>query len=198
MSRRDDFEQDVDEAILSWGAAAIGLDPLLASLTPRAFTTARPHVPFYRFLNYVDIVDLRRAGYELSTFIPVFDALDDARYSQAQSIHELLHFHEDASNPVWNPRRAFEIEFEVRSLLHAFGRGEVAVLLRRMLGFAFPDETVSQLSVDLLQVFFWAGMAEVARDLAWRDERLAVWADYLSYPIEVVGFEVAGNKAQAA
>lgn len=198
MSRADDFSPELDEAIESWGAAAHGIDPLLASLTSLPYTTARPHVPFYRFLNYVDIVDLRRAGYELAKFIPVFDGLDDARYSQAQATHELLHIHTDVAGPVWNPRRALEIEFEVRSLLHQFGKSEVPILLRRVLGFAFPDETVSHLSVDLLQVFFWAALAEVARDLAWRDDRLAMWADYLSYPVEIIGFEIAGNKAQAA
>lgn len=197
MSKREE-ELEIDEAILSWGATAVGVDPLLASLTAQAFTTARPHVAFYRFLHYVDIVDLRRSGYELSKFIPVFDCLDDARYSQAQAVHEMLHLHTDVSNPIWNPRRALEIEFEVRELLHQFGKSEVAILLRRILGFAFPDETVSHLSVDLLQVFFWAALAEVARDLAWRDERLTAWADYLSYPIEIIGFEVSGNKAQAA
>jgi hypothetical protein len=44
------------------------------------------------------------------------------------------------------------------------------------------------LSIDLLNVFFWAALAEVARDYAWRDERMSYWADYLAYPVKAVGF----------
>ena len=185
---KDDFNQDVDEAIDSWGAAALGIDPLLASFTSIPYAPVRPHVPFYRFLHYPDILDLRKAGYELEKFIPTFDLLEDARYSQALEVHSMLHLHQDNPNPIWNPRRAREIEFNVRAALHRFGIGDVPTLLRRMMGKSFPDESISHLSIDLLNVFFWAALAEVARDYAWRDERMSFWADYLAYPVKVVGF----------
>lgn len=187
-SVNDSFNPDVDEAIDNWGAAAVGIDPLLASFTSTPYAPVRPHVPFYRFLHYPDILDLRKSGYELERFIDVFDLLDDARYSQALQVHAMLHLHQDEPNPIWNPRRAREIEFQVRAALHRFGVGDVPTLLRRMLGRAFPDEAISHLSIDLLNVFFWAAMAETARDYAWRDSRLSGWADYLSYPVRVVGF----------
>jgi hypothetical protein len=145
-------------------------------------------VPFYRFLHYPDILDLRKAGYELEKFIPIFDLLEDARYTQALEVHSMLHLHQDNPNPIWNPRRAREIEFNVRAALHRFGIGDVPVLLRRMMGKSFPDESISHLSIDLLNVFFWAALAEVARDFAWRDERMSYWADYLAYPVKAIGF----------
>jgi len=37
----------------------------------------------------------------------------------------------------------------------------------------------------------------VARDYAWRDPRLEVWADYLSYPVKSVGF-TKWSRAEAA
>ena len=184
----DDYNPDVDEGIDSWGAAAMGLDPLLASFTSLPYSPVRPHVPFYRFLHYPDVLDLRSAGYELEKFIPVFDLLDDARYSQALQVHAMLHLHQDAPNPIWNPRRARELEFNVRASLHRYGVGGVPTLLRRMLGRAFPEQSISHLSIDLLNVFFWRALAEVARDFAWRDERLNLWADYLSYPVKSIGF----------
>ena len=198
MSKQpDNFNQDVDEAIDSWGAAALGLDPLLASFTSLPYAPVRPHVPFYRFLHYPDVLDLRKAGYELDRFIPLFDLLDDAKYSQAQRVHVMLHHQQDAPNPIWNPRRARELEFNVRASLHRYGVGDIPSLLRRMLGRAFPDESVSHLSIDLLNVFFWRALAEVARDYAWRDPRLEVWADYLSYPVKSVGF-TKWSRAEAA
>lgn len=189
MKRNEpDYNQDADEAIEGWGAAALGVDPLVASFTSLPYAPVRPHVPFYRFLHYPDVLDLRQAGYELDRFIPVFDLLEDARYSQAVTVHIMLHHHQDNPNPVWNPRRAREIEFSLRSALHRFGVGELPTLLRRMIGRAFPDESVSHLSVDLMNVFFWGVLAELARDFAWRDERLDGWANYLDYPIQAVGF----------
>jgi hypothetical protein len=198
VAKKDDFNQDVDEAIDNWGASALGIDPLLASFTSLPYSPVRPHVPFYRFLHYPDVLDLRKAGYEIDRFIPVFDRLDDARYSQAEAVHRMLHVHQDIPNPVWNPRRAREIEFQVRALLHRYGLSDVPTLLRRFLGRAFPDQSISHLSIDLLNVFFWASLAEVARDYVWRDARLAGWADYLSYPVDIIGFEATGNKAKAA
>ena len=186
--REPEYNPDADEAVDGWGAAALGVDPLVASFTSLPYAPVRPHVPFYRFFHYPDILDLRHAGYELDRFIPVFDLLEDARYSQAVAVHGMLHLHQDNPNPVWNPRRAREIEFSLRSALHRFGVGELPTLLRRMIGRAFPDESVSHLSVDLMNVFFWAALAELARDFAWRDERLTGWANYLSYPITAIGF----------
>ena len=93
-----------DEAFNTWGASAVGVDPLLASFTSLPYQAVRPHVPFYRFLAYPDILDLRKAGYELERFIPLFDRLEDVRYREALTISSLLHY----PNPqvVWNPRRA--------------------------------------------------------------------------------------------
>lgn len=190
MARRsDDFNPDTDEAIDSWGAAALGIDPLLASFTSVAYAPVRPHVPFYRFLHYPDILDLRKNGFELDAFIPTFDLLEDARYSQALRVHSMLHLHQDSPNPIWNPKRARQIEFQVRAALHRFGSGEVPTLLRRIIGRAFPGESLSHLSIDLIHVFFWAALAEAARKYAWRDERLGFWADYLAYPVKAVGFQ---------
>lgn len=195
--RSDDFNQDIDEAIDSWGAAALGLDPLLASFTSLPYAPVRPHVPFYRFLHYPDILDLRKAGYELSKFVPLFDLLEDARYSQAVRVHSMLHLHQDNPNPIWNPQRAREIEFNVRAALHRFGIGDLPTLLRRMMGRSFPDEAISHLSIDLLNVFFWAALGEVARDFAWRDPRMEFWADYLAYPVRSIGFS-KWSRAEAA
>ena len=181
---------DADEAIDTWGAAMLGEDPLLASFTSEPFTDVRPHVPFYRFFHYPDLLDLRQSGYELDRFIPLFDSLEDARLSQAQQVREMLHHHEDSPNPVWNPRRAREMEFNVRSTLHKFGLSEVPTLLRRMLGRAFPDDASSDLTIDLINVFFWAALAEVARDYAWRHRVLANYAEYLSYPVRVTGMHL--------
>jgi hypothetical protein len=182
------LNQDVDEAINRWGAAAAGTDPLLASFTIEPYSAVRPHVPFYRFFSYPDILDLRKKGYEVDRFVPVFDQLDDALYSQAIRIHELLHLHQDYPNPIWNPRRAREIEFSVRAELHRFGLSDIPTLLRRMLGRAFPEDSLSHLSIDLLHAFFWAALSEVARDYAWRSPILEGYADYLAYPVRAAGF----------
>jgi hypothetical protein len=56
-----------------------------------------------------------------------------------------------------------------------------------MLGRAFPDQAISTLSIDLLNVYFWAAMAEVARDYAWKDPQLALYADYLQFPLDITG-----------
>jgi hypothetical protein len=176
---------ETDDAITRWGSASVGEDPLLASLTSEPYTAARPHVPFYRFFYYPDLLDLRRSGYELERFIPLFDAMDNAKLSQALEARELLH-HRSAS-PIWNPRRAQETEFAVRGILHGFGLNEVPSLLRRMMGRAFPDESASDLTTDLINVFFWAALAEIARDYAWRHPVLETYAEYLSYPVRTTG-----------
>jgi len=54
-----------DEAFNTWGAASVGVDPLAASFTSAPYQAVRPHVPFYRFVSYPDILDLRKMGYEM-------------------------------------------------------------------------------------------------------------------------------------
>lgn len=196
--RGDENEPEVDEAIDTWGAAALGIDPLLASFTSVAYAPVRPHVPFYRFLHYPDVVDLRKNGFALEVFVPTFDLLEDALYSQALQAHSMLHLHQDNPNPIWNPKRARQIEFEVRAALHRYGSGEVPTLLRRIIGRAFPGESISHLSIDLIHIFFWAALAEAARKYAWRDERLNYLADYLAYPVRHIGFTKWSRAGAAA
>jgi hypothetical protein len=174
-----------DEAIDRWGSATLGQDPLLASFTLEPYAAVRPHVPFYRFFHYPDVLDLRGNGFEVERFIPIFDSLDNARYSQAIQVHSLLK-HAPGSM-LWNPRRAREFEFKIRAAFHRHGISDVPTLLRRMLGRAFPEDSISSLSVSLLNVYFWSCLAEVARDYAWKDPELNRFADYLEYPLEVCG-----------
>jgi hypothetical protein len=61
---------------------------------------------------------------------------------------------------------------------------DVPILLRRIIGRAYPGESVTHLAVDMLDVFFWAALAQVSRDLAWRYPQLDSYADYLEYPIK--------------
>ena len=184
-----------DEAIDRWGSATLGQDPLLASFTLEPYAPVRPHVPFYRFFHYPDILDLRDNGYEVERFIPLFDSLDNARYSQALQIHRLLRNSEGSM--LWNPRRAREIEFKVRASFHRFGISDLPTLLRRMLGRAFPEESISTLSVNLLNVYFWGCLAEIARDYAWREPQLGFYADYLDYPLELSGLNPKRNQDAA-
>ena len=186
---------DNDEAIDRWGSATLGQDPLLASFTLEPYAPVRPHVPFYRFFHYPDILDLRDNGYEVDRFIPIFDSLDNARYSQALKISRLLK--NQSGSMIWNPRRAREIEFKVRAAFHRFGISDLPTLLRRMLGRAFPEESISTLSVNLLNVYFWGCLAEVARDYAWREPQLGFYADYLDYPLEVSGLNPKRNQDAA-
>ena len=119
--------------------------------------------------------------------------LDNAHTSNAQIVHHLLHLPSDTygrmgdgsgGNQIWNPRRARELEFTVRAALHRYGLSDISILLRRMIGKAFPGDSISHLGVDLLNVFFWSAMAQVARDYVWRDPRLEYAADYLEYPVK--------------
>ena len=173
-----------DEAFNTWGASAVGVDPLAASFTSAPYQPVRPHVPFYRFVAYPDILDLRKAGYEIDRFISLFDKLEDVRYREAIELSNMLHF----PNPMlpWNPRRAKEIELEIRSQLHEHGIGEVPTLIRRILGKAFPGDTISYLSVDLINVFFWACVAELGDDLAWRYPNISWKAEYLRFPLRYI------------
>ncbi len=84
---------------------------------------------------------------------------------------------------LWTPRRARELEFQIRAALHRVGLGEVPTLLRRTIGKAFPGDSMTHISVDLLNVFFWAALAQIARDYVWRFPNLDYAADYLEYPV---------------
>lgn len=185
--RAEDLDQIPypDEAFNTWGASSVGVDPLAASFTSAPYQAVRPHVPFYRFVAYPDILDLRKAGYEIDRFIPLFDRLEDVRYREAIQLSNMLR-HPNPALP-WSPRRAREIETDVRSQLHEHGVGEVPTLLRRFLGKAFPGDTISYLSVDLINIFSWACIAELADDLAWRNPNLIWQAEYLRFPLRVLG-----------
>jgi hypothetical protein len=186
---------DNDEAIDRWGSAALGQDPLVASFTLEPYAAVRPHVPFYRFFHYPDVLDLRNSGFEVERFIPIFDSLDNARYSQALQIHHLLKHGQGSM--LWNPRRAREFEFKIRAAFHRHGLSDVPTLLRRMLGRAFPDDSISTLSVSLLNVYFWACLAEIARDYAWSQPQLLTYSDYLEYPLEITGLSPQRNRNAA-
>lgn len=176
MRERDELDAP-DEAIENWGETVV------------------THAPFYRTLYYPDVLDLRRCGYEVATFAELFDRLDGAVVSQARVAHELLH--QPGGNAIWNPHRARQIEFSTRAALHRFGLSDAPTMLRRMLGRAFPGDSVSHLAVDLLNVFFWAALAQIARDYAWRMPQLAMYADYLEYPV-VAAFGMPASTAKNA
>jgi len=175
VSFREDPLEDFtpDEAEELWGGG------------PAELVNAKSrHIPFYKFTYYADRLDLRHAGYELEKFEELFDLLDEARVSQAQKVNRLLHLPSGREgNPIWQPRRAREIEFRVIESLHRFGLSIVPNRLRRVLGKAFNEGEMSAFDVDLIDVFYWASLAQVARDFIWRDERLEAWAEYLEYPV---------------
>lgn len=180
MTFRDDdlSEFEVDEAAELWGGG------------PAEVSHARSrHIPFYKFTYYADRLDLRRVGYELDKFEQLFDVLDEARTSQAIRVNRLLHLPTGASeavrggNVLWQPRRAREIEFRVMEVLHGFGLAVVPPTLRRVLGQAFNQGEMNAFDIDLIDVFYWAALAKVARDYAWRDGRLEAWCEYLEYPV---------------
>lgn len=186
MSKVEDGpDYESDEAVARWGAvtvAEVSADPIRAK-----------HIPFYKFTYYPDVLDLRKAGYEIENFAAIFDLLDDAHVRHAQAAHTLLHLPSDSfggltdaagGNLIWTPRRARELEFQVRAAMHRFGMSDVPTLLRRMIGKAFPGDSMTHISVDLLNIFFWAAMAKVARDLSWRSPNLEFAADYLEYPVK--------------
>lgn len=195
--KKDDWAGvgEIDEAVTNWGGSAEQTQVLVEE-----GRIAVAHIPFYRFSYYPDVLDLRKCGYELTAFEPIWDQLDLAHTRHAQIAHILLHLPTDefgrmsdaaGGNMIWNPRRARELEFQVRSALHRFGVSDIPTLLRRMLGKAFPGDSMTHISVDLLNIFFWASLAKVARDFAWRDHRLAFAADYLEYPVKRA-FQVLG------
>jgi hypothetical protein len=133
-------------------------------------------------LYYPDILDLRLAGYELERFEDLLVAMDGATYRQALRISSLIHKSE--LSPIWNTHRANQIELLVLDSIHEYGLAQVPQLLRKVLGRVFDTDTQSHLTIDLVTAFYWACLAVVARDYAWRDARLSQWADYLSFPVE--------------
>jgi hypothetical protein len=135
-------------------------------------------------LYYPDILDLRLAGYELERFEGLLLALDQASYRNALRVSRMLRISE--ATPIWNAKRADQIELLVLDSIHEYGLAQVPQLLRRVLGRVFEDDTKNYLTIDLVTVFYWACLAQVAQDYAWRDPRLIEWAEYLSYPVRAV------------
>ena len=135
-------------------------------------------------LYYPDILDLRLAGYELERFEELLLALDSATFRKAIRVSNLLLRAE--ANPIWNPHRANQIQLLVLDAIHEYGLAQVPQLLRAVLGRVFEDETKNYLTINLVTVFYWACLAEVAKDYAWREPRLKDWADYLTYPVRTV------------
>ena len=119
MSSIDDGpELEADPAIEAWGG---DVSQLVVIKDGQAKVG---HIPFYKFLYYPDVLDLRKCGYEVEAFHPLLDQLDNAHTSNAQIVHHLLHLPSDTygrmgdgsgGNQIWNPRRARELEFTVRA-----------------------------------------------------------------------------------
>jgi len=135
-------------------------------------------------LYYPDILDLRLAGYELERFEDLFVAIDSATYRKALRVSSMLHRQDSA--PIWTEHRANQVELLVWDTIHEFGLAKVPQLLRTILGRVFEDEIKNYLTSDLVTVFYWACLARVANDYAWREPRLAEWADYLNYPVKTI------------
>ncbi|MEN9342961.1 MAG: hypothetical protein RIR24_548 [Actinomycetota bacterium] len=179
MTFEFDDLNEVDEAAELWGGGPAEL----------VYAGVR-HIPFYKFTYFADRLDLRRVGYELEKFEPLFNLLDDARTSQAIRINRLLHLPSGPNeslrggNNIWQPHRAREVEFRVMEVLHRFGLAIVAPTLRRILGQAFNRGEMNAFDIDLIDVFYWAALAQVARDYVWRDGRLEEWCEYLEYPVK--------------
>lgn len=135
-------------------------------------------------LYYPDILDLRLAGYELERFEGLLLAMDSSSFRKALATTSLLH-RSDAS-PIWNAQRAAQLELRVLDVLHEYGLAQVPQLMRRILGRVYGDEQQNYLTIDLITVFYWACIAQVAEDYAWREPRLTEWAEYLSYPVRSI------------
>ena len=149
------------------------------------------HRPFYELTDYLDKLDLKHVGFDLQKFTKLFDFLDDARTSQAIAVNRLLHLPSGTEmvrggNAIWKPRRARELELRMLEVLHRFGLSVVPATIRRILGKAFDGFEMTAFDVDLIDVFYWAALARVAREYAWQDERLSAWCDYLEYPVRRV------------
>jgi len=135
-------------------------------------------------LYYPDILDLRLAGYELERFEELLLAIDSASYRKALAVSAMIR-RSDAS-PIWNAHRANQVELLILDTLHEYGLHQVPQLLRQILGRVFEDETKNYLTIDLVTVFYWSCIAQVAQDYAWREPALKEWAEYLSYPVRTV------------
>jgi hypothetical protein len=135
-------------------------------------------------LYYPDILDLRLAGYELERFEGLLLALDQASFKKALRVSRMLRISE--ATPIWNSRRADQVELLVLDSIHEYGLAQVPQLLRRVLGRVFEEDTKNYLTIDLVTVFYWSCLAQVAGDYAWREPRLLEWAEYLSYPVRSV------------
>lgn len=133
---------------------------------------------------YPDILDLRYSGYELERFENLLLALDSASYRNALRVSSMLH-RLDAS-PIWNYERADQVELLVLDTLYEYGVHKVPQLLKNVVGRVFEEGASSHLTADLVKVFYWACLAEVARDYAWREEKLAEWAEYLTFPMRAI------------
>ena len=166
MDANDYIENQTDEVIETWGVAV----------------NTRGHVPFYRMLYFPDVYDLRKCGYELDRFIDLFDLLENAKVGHARKIHKLLHM--QVNSTVWDVDMARHYEFAVWESLHRFGLGDVPPILRKMLGQAFPGDSITHYAEDLMTIFSWSCLAMLARDFAWRNPELSIMADYLDYPLK--------------
>ena len=166
MDHNDYIENMTDEVIESWGLPV----------------NNRGHVPFYRQLYYPDVYELRACGYDIKRFEELFDLLENARISHARTIHSLLHV--ENSSRVFDPDIARQYELNVWATLHRFGASDAPPLLRKVLGQAFPGESVTHYASDLMTCFFWSCLAMMARDFVWRAPELELMADYLDFPLK--------------
>lgn len=155
-----------DEVIESWGLPV----------------NNRGHVPFYRQLYYPDVYELRACGYDIKRFEELFELLENAKISHARVIHGLLHVENTSS--IFDPQVAKQYELNVWATLHRFGASDAPPLLRKVLGQAFPGESVTHYASDLMTCFFWSCLAMMARDFVWRAPELEIMADYLDFPLK--------------
>jgi hypothetical protein len=166
VDANDYIENQTEEVIESWGLPV----------------NNRGHVPFYRMLYYPDVYELRQCGYDINRFIDLFDLLENARISHARTVHSLLHI--ENSSRVFDPNIARQYELNVWATLHRFGAADAPPLLKKVLGQAFPGDSVTHYASDLMTCFFWSCLAMMARDFVWRAPELELMADYLDFPLK--------------
>ncbi len=162
----------------------MGFEELEEEREPVAFEPPAGRASLVGVLYYPDILDLRLAGYELDRFEDLFVGIDGATFRQAIRVTRLLNTNSLA--PYWTAHRAHQVELLVLDSIHEYGLAQVPQLLRSILGRVFEDETKNYLTINLVTVFYWACLAVVARDYAWREPRLEEWADYLAFPVESI------------
>ena len=165
MDANDYIDQLDDELIEAWGKPV----------------NARGHIPFYKMLYYPDVYDLQRCGFELERFLDLFDLMENAKVGHAKKIHKLLHMEHSS---FWNPEVAEQFEFSVWQSLHRFGVADAPPILRKMLGQAFPGDTITHYAEDLITCFFWASIAAIAKDYVWKHPELEQMIEYLEYPLK--------------